>query len=127
MSNKGFTLVEMMLVLSLIILLTALFPMLHMPDGVILSYQMNILQQQLVDTQHTSMTQKRSVSVDFHGNEYRIDGYTHTLPQRMQCSGTDIHFNEMGNVSNAVTIHCHIDAHEKSLVIELGSGRSYVR
>lgn len=127
MSNRGFTLIEVLVVLSVLSMLLVIFPFLHSNKRIQLRFETQILYEKLLLTQGGAIAQKKLKTVDFHGNYYEIDKETFTLPTAMKCNSTPFHYTPVGSVSQALTIHCRIDTNTKDIVIQLGSGRMYVK
>lgn len=118
---------EMLLVLTIISMFMLCIPLLKTPAAITLQYQLQIIEQRLLDAQYQSMSQKTSASVDFQGNSYTIAGKTYAVGQGVMCSHASWRFSPNGNVSKALTLSCSLQNAKKKLVVELGSGRMYVK
>lgn len=127
MSNKGFTLIESLLVLSVLTILLLAYPVIKPTNTTILHYQMQMLYQRLQKLQFEAMTQKKEKHVDFQGNHYTLGQVEYLWSNGISCSDTSFHFTPMGSVSHATTIHCTLKDARNSILIELGTGRMYVR
>ena len=125
MQNKGYTLVEMLVVLSILSMLTLLFAFSYRSLKENTTYWNQSIYERLLQAQTTAMTQKRRVFVDFQGNRMSIDGAS--LKLSTDCGYHQFHFNTFGNPSKALSITCAIGSEQRVIVVELGSGRLYVR
>lgn len=126
-SNKGFTLLEMLLVLSVLAMCLLVFPLIKVPVGVAFRYQIQEIQMKLLAAQQTAICEKRDVFVDFLGNVVQIDKLVIKLPKNTHCDIRKLHFTPVGNVSGANTITCTRGKAKKQLVIQVGTGRMHVK
>lgn len=126
MSNKGFTLIEALLVLSVIAILGACLPFLKVQASLKLSYEMKTIYHKLLYAQGQSIAKKKTIPVDFRGDSYQIDNDLETFSSSMHCSNTQFHFTPLGTISKAGSITCSLQGYQKKIVLQLGSGRIYV-
>lgn len=127
MSAKGFTLVEMLLVLGMIAMLAVCTPLLRPQSSLLLRYQMEELRYQFMQAQQLAMTKKVSIFVNFHGNEVSINQRSYPLRKQVTCQAASFHYTPMGTISQAQTITCTYGGMQRKLVVQLGSGRMYVQ
>ena len=127
MSVKGFTLIETLLVLCVLSLFILIFPFLKPANSIVLRYQMQTMYQKLLQLQYEALSQKREISVVFQGNSYVLDSISGTWGYGISCSSTTIHFTPLATVSHADTLKCSLGESHHCIVIELGTGRMYVR
>ena len=127
MSTKGFTLIEMLLVLSIVCMLGALFPFVRPVSAIDLDYQCLEITQRLLAVQQCAMREKRDIFVDFLGNELLLDDKIIPLKPAVSCNGKQLHFTPTGTVSQAMTITCHDTLHSRRIIVQLGSGRLHVQ
>lgn len=126
MSSKGFTLIEVLLVLSVIAVLGVCLPFLKVQSSLQLSYEMKIIYHKLLYAQAQSIAKKKTISVDFQGDSYHINNDLETFSSSMHCSSIRFHFTPLGTISKAGTITCSLQGYQKKIILQLGSGRIYV-
>lgn len=125
--TKGFTLVEMLIVLSVLAMLLAIVPFVRPVSNGALHYQMTILHQTLVEAQTLAMNSKQKVSINVKGSYMEVGDTRFAFQKGVTCNATSLHFTAQGNVNKAQTIVCTSKKQSRSLVILLGSGRMYVK
>ena len=86
MQNKGYRLVEMLVVLSILSMLTLLFAFSYRSLKENTTYWSQSIYERLLQAQTTAMTQKRKVFVDFQGNRMSIDGASFKAIDRLRLS-----------------------------------------
>lgn len=121
--TDGFTLVEMLLVLALFACLLTLLPFLSLNQHT-MHVKMESLREQLLIVQGEAMRDLKSIRVDFHHTMMRYEN--HDTDIQMHCNGFVI-FHPNGNVDHAKTLRCSYHNEVGELVIQLGSGRMYVK
>lgn len=126
MQNKGFTLIEMLLVVSVLSMLILLFPFTQ-HDSIYLHTQLNEIKERLLYAQSMALKTKKKVEVTIHGSSIQVSGSNFHLRKGMSCQGNNFYYNDKGNVSNAQTITCSIKDKTGSIVIQLGSGQLDIR
>lgn len=126
-SNKGFTLLEILLVLSVLTICILVFSFVKPNVSIVFRYQIQDIQMKLLTAQQTAINEKRKIFVDFLGNTIRIDNKIIKLPNNTHCDIANLHFTSLGNVSGANTITCKQGKSIKQLVIQVGTGRMYVK
>ncbi|MEF9968506.1 MAG: competence type IV pilus minor pilin ComGD [Longicatena sp.] len=127
MYNKGFSLLEMLLVLSVISILLFVFPLIAPNKGILLRYEMETIRQKLMASQDHAMLTKQNITIAFNGNVLSIQKHDYDLKYNVECHGNPFLFNEMGNVSRAQSVQCSLQNKEAKLIVQLGSGRMYVK
>ena len=121
--SDGFTLIEMLVVLFVIVLCMMLFPLMHIRrQG--MGIKMASLYEHLLYAQTMAMRHGKEIQVTLNNDELHYADQIFKL--EMRCQG-EVLFHPNGNVDRARTITCHSAAHQVYLVIQLGSGRMYVR
>lgn len=121
MHNNGFTLLETLLVLSLVTLCSFLY--VSRPRWSFLHLEMNKILSQCLIQQQKAFSQKREVHIAIERNTIYYDGNPTSLPSDMVCQPTRFHYNAKGNISRAFTLTCHNQSQEGQLVFQLGMGR----
>lgn len=121
--DDGFTLIEMIIVLMLLCFGIALFPLTQVKHHT-LPMRMEQLKQQLLIKQELAMRQGTTIEILFSGTSMVVDH--HQIKLHMSCQGS-LRFHENGNVDRARTITCSTDSETGELVVQLGSGRMYVK
>lgn len=122
-SDDGFTLIEMLIVLSSILMILILFPVLH-PETKQIKMRLQMLRYQLLQCQEQAIAEGRTVEIAFSEDEMDVDGERIFIG--MRCN-QEVIFHPNGNVNHAMTMRCHTADAEGELVIQLGSGRIYVK
>ncbi len=82
------------------------------------------LYEHLLYAQTMAMRHGKEIQVTLNNDELHYADQIFKL--EMRCQG-EVLFHPNGNVDRARTITCHSAAHQGYLVIQLGSGRMYVR
>lgn len=126
-SDKGFTLIETLIVLSVLTICMLVSPILKQHTVIAFSYEMQEIRFKLMNAQQTAIREKRNVFVDFLGNAMQIDNQTTNLSNHTSCNAKKFHFTPIGNVSNAMSITCLKKQDKKQIVVQLGTGRMYVK
>ncbi len=115
--------IEMLLVLMMLSFLLLLLPILHQRKQS-LSLQMALLKEHLLIVQANAMRDGKTIKAYFDGKSLRYDDTAYDLD--MYCNGY-ILFHPNGNVDHAKTLICHSNGKSGELIIQLGSGRMYVK
>ena len=125
--DKGFTLIEMLVVLFVISMLLVLFPVIKPQKMIQLQYEANAIKEILLTTQtYARIThQKQQVQVTNHQIQYLHHQYQ--LPNGIYCTPRTIDYAANGNINQAGTILCKCDGATKQIIYELGSGAVYVK
>ena len=126
-SDKGFTLVEMMIVLFVISMLILIFPITKPQKIVQLQYEANAIKEILIQTQVMAMNNHQDKQVVVSSNAIRYLDKTYQLPGGISCTPKTIRYTDSGSIVQAGTIRCSCDGATKQIVYELGSGAVYVR
>lgn len=126
-SNKGFTLLEMLIVLFVISMLVVIFPFVKPQKHIQLGYEMQNIKQLLLQTQISALQEHCEKQVKITSDTVYYDGHRYALVEGMHCDPASIYYHANGNVNQAKTIRCSCFGESKKLVIELGSGAVYVR
>lgn len=126
-SNKGYTLIEVLLVVSVLMICILVFPVVKQTMGIPLQYQMQQLQLKLVWAQRTAIREKKTVYIKIQGQIVEIDTTSTKLASSITCETSHLHFTPLGNVSQAMRIHCSSNGKRKQIVVQLGTGRMYVK
>lgn len=124
MSDKGFTMIEMLLVLLLVSICFALFPFVHAPKEALMNLHMEQVRQTLLEIQAQALFEKREIMVHLGGDTLYADDVSYALPAA--CYG-DVIFHANGNVNHAMSIPCSWSHERRTLVIQLGAGRIYAK
>ncbi|MEG0092493.1 MAG: type II secretion system protein [Erysipelotrichaceae bacterium] len=124
--NKGFTMIEMIIVLSIISIMLLLVPKLFIYE-IPLSYQMQYLKEQLLSIQMKALLQKQRINIEIQSNGIYVHSRFQPFQGNMICEPTTLSFNQFGNVNHAQSIMCYLHQNQIKLVIQLGSGRMNVQ
>lgn len=125
-SNKGFTCIEMLFVLFIIVILlcTSMF---MSSKSIKLQYQMQILQQLLLKAQTQAIITKKKVTVVVEEEGVWIQNEYYDFMEDMQCNPYRFHYAQSGNISKGGKIQCAISHKQKTLVMQVGSGQIDIR
>lgn len=124
-NTKGFTLVEMMIVLSFVSTFLLIVPYGKSFDKVKEKYQFSYLKERLLLEQQNALFKKEEIEVEIHNDSILVsDEEVYRFTSGFTCDDSEVVFHENGNVNQALTIHCY-GQKNYSLVISLGSGRMY--
>lgn len=126
MSDKGFTLMEMLFVLFTISMLALLFPFVKVSKQIQFQYDVYTVKSWIQQTQLDAMRdhQRKLIVIS---NRLETPDKTLFFPSGMKCNTARVGFYENGMVEHAQTITCSCEGKQKQIVIELGSGCMYVR
>ena len=119
--NKGFTLIEMIFVLSLMSIMMLLF--VSTQSVSLLNTTMLRSKELILQAQLTAIETRQRQTVIFTLNTIEFDSETLLLPSNMVCDNKRITFNAMGNINQAQRVCCYEGSRTKCLVFQLGSGR----
>lgn len=121
--DNGFTMVEILIVLAISICLIGMIPFIK---GVHHSMYLNMeaLRERLIFLQGTAMRTYQDIKVEFQGTDMIFNNQRLTIG--MRCDGFVV-FHKNGNVDRAKTLRCHAHNQIGEIVIQLGSGRMYVK
>lgn len=126
-SNKGFTLIEMMLILMVLSMLIIIVPVVRPQKTIQLQYEMQTMKQILMETQMTAWISHTNQQVKIHTSSISYLGKTHQLANGIQCEPAIVKYYDNGNIAQAKTIRCSCDGASRRIILELGSGSIYVR
>ena len=115
--NKGFTMVEMVFVLSVAILMSSLI-FLHIPD--VSNIKFKTLKELLLQSQFDSMTKMKRNEIEIIGSEISINSKKYDISP-LVCDPVFFHYNEQGNISKAFTLRCYSSKLYEAR-FQLGSG-----
>lgn len=121
--DSGFTMAEMLIVLALFIFMAGMLPLVK-GNHHTMNMKTAALKERLLFIQGRAMREMNDIRVDFKGTRLISDVLTTDIG--MRCEGFVI-FHANGNVDKAKTIHCRYLNHSSELVLQLGSGRMYVK
>lgn len=122
--NDGFTLIEMLVVLLMVSMMLLLYPTMRNVNTSMLSAHMETFKTRLLMIQQSALLEKKRMDVSLLQNTMVVNGEMEYIP--VSCY-QQFSFNESGNVSRAMSITCSLNQQQKTLVIQLGSGRMYVK
>lgn len=112
--NKGYTLIEMILVLSCVSVMT-LLSIQHIPDASYLRFK--ALKALLRQSQLDSIRLQQRHDIQINKNKVTINDKEYVISPLI-CDPIIFHYNEQGNISKAFTMRCG----EYEAVFQLGSG-----
>lgn len=127
LSDKGFTLLEMMMVLSVICILLLFGGFIVSKNKTELIYQMKIIRENITDTQIKAVLEKDKKQIQFLLDRVVIDDKVFKYPRGMHCSGLNFYFTEKGTISKAGSTTCRMNDTARKMVFQLGSGQSDIR
>lgn len=104
-------------------MLLTLFPMLEIPTSA-MRFSMERLKHTLIQLQLQALQEGKTITIEFAHQTIIIDGVAQKSD--LTCE-KEIIFHPNGNVNQAMSISCYQDGKHETLVIELGSGRMYVK
>ena len=120
-NKKGFTLLEMMIVLSLLSLFTLFVHQIQVHHQIEPFEQ---LKSYLLKAQNDANQQNRKMIVKINGDEVFID-HQYYIIEHLNAEMVTFHYNEFGNISKACTIKSK--STQTSMVLQLGSGNLEIR
>lgn len=121
MQNNGFTLIETLLVLILVSFSSFLY--FKRPSYNLLNLEVHKLALQCLQMQEKAFVEKREVEIIFGQDYVEMDGVSIPYVQGMSCLPKSFHYNEKGNISNALTITCQRGTKKRKMIFQLGQGR----
>lgn len=126
-SDKGFTLIEMLLILMALSLMLVLFPIMKPQMAIQLQYEMYTMKQILLQTQMQALIHHQNEQVSIRTNSIVYLNTTYQLTKGIQCDPTVVTYYANGNIAQAKTIRCSCEGERRRLILELGSGSIYVK
>lgn len=117
LNKKGFTLIEMILVLFITSIM-ALITLFYKADSSNLKYRSLI--ELLQTAQIESIANHQKITIEIYGSELYINDDEYDLSP-LVCDSQYFHFNQKGNISNALTIRCH-GKKDYEIRMQLGTG-----
>lgn len=127
MSNKGFTLIEMLVIVSVVTLCMLAFPVYFHYQKAEFRFTMHTMKQRLLLAQATAIQEKRTVFVQVLPSTYILDDMSYDLHNATTCSIVQFQITATGAITPAGRIVCANSNTTSSIVIQLGSGQSDVR
>lgn len=117
--NSGFTMIEMLLVLVIVLLSTGML-VLRFPES---GYkEMLIMKEKILLAHFKSIHEYEISEIILNENQLIIDDSSFTFKQ-LTCEPNEFHFNSAGNIEHALTLTCQDMKHQYQLIFQLGSGR----
>lgn len=116
-NNKGFSVIEMIFVLSIITIMVSLC-ISRIPD--LSQFKFKYLRELLYDAQYDSMSNQKINEIEIFRSTLYINEKEYDL-NPLICNHEIFHYNEKGNISNALTILCSCSK-EYEYRLQLGSG-----
>lgn len=130
LTNEGFTLIETLFVLFIIIILSTLSLSIHQPEKSSEAF-LNELQSFLNEARLKAITTKQNVSVYFETDKIiyaTLDNeWEYVLPSDSEFEQYDLSYNENGHIHNAKSISFEYQQKNYQLVYQVGSGSFYVQ
>lgn len=123
---KGFTLIEMLLVLMMMSIFILLSPLLSYSHGT-LSYEIYRIADIINSARNSALMEKRIVTVKVENTYMEVGNKHFDFAQGIVCTPLTFHFNQKGNINMANTINCSNTNNQKEIVLHLGSGHLDVR
>lgn len=119
--NKGFTLLEMLLVLSML----SLFFIFHFPnyDGLTLKLYGLSLIEQITHEQYQCLKGKKVTQFAFENRQFCIEDNCKAHMAGIVMDELDFHINQNGNISKAFSVCLYLNEHKGCIIAQLGSGR----
>ncbi|WP_270372518.1 prepilin-type N-terminal cleavage/methylation domain-containing protein [Longicatena caecimuris] len=125
-NEKGFTLVEMLVTISILLLIMAIFPFLKPSRQLVFTCETEKLHSFLLQAQMKAMFTKKNMYIQFQTDGVQA-GEEFFIYDNMYCEGTAFHYTKQGTISQAQTITCSLQNKKKTIVLQLGSGAIDVR
>lgn len=121
MSNKGFTMIEILIVVSVFAFLLLIFPMIQPPAS--LSMDTHRIMVKLEAAQLDSILNQHTNTIILNNRSICFNDNCEELPAKRIADEGIIQFNAAGNVNRAGT-YCFREGNQcRCIVIQLGSGR----
>ena len=120
--NKGFTLIEMMLVLFIISMFYLFIPKLtfNLNDY----YVLQVLSTYLIQAQNEANYQNKTIDVIVYDHTLIIDDIYYYIDS-LNVEYTSFSYNEFGNINHALTIYSKNS--DLKIILQLGSGNYDIR
>lgn len=130
LNSKGFTLIEMLLVLSIIMMTSAFSLKYHIPDIDTKKY-IDQISDFIYEAKMNAIVTKEKTEIRLYDSclKYRSRSNQSTLEMDgvVYCSSYEFSFNENGNIYKAKTISYWINGEKIDFVFQVGSGCFEVR
>lgn len=121
MWNKGFTMLEILIVVSVFAVLLLLFPLMQPPAS--LSIDTHRIMMKLEAAQLDSILNQHHNTITLNNHSICFNSDCEELPARRLADEGIIEFNAAGNVNHAGTYCFREGSQCRCIVIQLGSGR----
>ncbi|MCR0203922.1 prepilin-type N-terminal cleavage/methylation domain-containing protein [[Clostridium] innocuum] len=125
--DRGFTLVEMLLVLLLLSVILLVTPLLNRQQGILLRMDAQQIRELCIQAQAEAMKLHKNVTIQLRGSNVYKDAKQYPLQKTTSCDTLRFHYTPHGTISQAFTLHCRNASSSIQLVAQLGSGRLDVR
>ena len=126
LNKKGFTLIEMLMVLFIISIITLLVPPKQMYTKYLLRQKIEYVKTMLLDCQSKAMIEHKQKNINITTNSIECEDQIVSLEPFM-CEGISFHYTPTGTISNAQTLHFISSKQSYDIVLQLGSGCADVR
>ena len=117
--NNGYTLMEMLVVLLIVTLFS--IPVSLQKDHLILF--MKKMKMYSIAVQCNAFQLKEVKTIRIGNKEALFDDKLFHYPDTISCSSVTFHYNENGNISQALSYTCKDSSHKMKMIYQLGSGR----
>lgn len=117
--HKGFTLIETMVVLSILCIMMIIYPIPSYESGIHKNQDLMLLYEFLLQAQHEAMYKHQRNEIQLYGNTASSRYQTITLTN-LNMNHYLFHFNAKGHISKALTIT--FTNSNRKIVAQLGSG-----
>lgn len=116
-SNKGYTLIEMIFVLMIVILMMSL-SFYHYPNSSQMKFE--LIKEILYDVQFDSLSNHKVNEIEFYNHTMMVNDRSIDLTP-LSCEPLQFHYNKQGNISQANTLRCKGNKRYQ-LTLQLGTG-----
>lgn len=126
MRIKGFTLLEMILVISIISVFMLLMPTMFKGYS-FLKWDVLKIKETITEAKIRAVTTKEKQHIEINNHHLSYNGKTYFFAKGVVCDSCDIDFNQAGNVDMGRTITCTYLDEIKKIVVTLGNSSVYVK
>ena len=125
--NKGYTMVEILLVLTILSILLMLFPFVPHLQRSYLQIDMQRIKEICLLYQTKAIKQHIRQTIQIKGNYIIANGDKYNLHSSTSCDYTMFHFTPQGTISQGFHMDCENRFSKHTLVAQIGSGSFDVR
>lgn len=125
-NNRGFTMIETMIVLLILTILILIIPTTMTKRGS-LQFACKKIKDIIIHEKALALFEKQEHHILIKNQTIYLNKDQISIENQVYCEEYELYFNARGNVDKAGTIQCFYQNKTKEIIINLGSGNVYVK